>query len=268
MKQTFTTSILAAAALLPAFCDAYWLMSSNNVLTTQRLDPIVTPGKVSGHVHSVVGGSNFGFEVTTEKLRQSQCTSIPIKEDKSNYWWPHLYFQWKNGSFSSVGGNPVIYYLFPDKPGSVKEFPANFGMISGNPNLRTYDKNSVAQQAVTFLCIQGDGVPATTHSELPSKNCKFSLRSQITFPSCWDGKNVDSPDHKSHVAFLSGGPDSGECKDPKFPVRLPRIFLEVYWGTDEWYKKRNQAMNPDQPFVFANGDPTGYGPQTRRRLRR
>lgn len=40
-------------------------------------------------------------------------------------------------------------------------------------------------------------------------------------------QNLDSPDHKSHVAFLSGGPDSGTCSDPKYPVTLPRIFIEV-----------------------------------------
>ncbi|KAG7089962.1 hypothetical protein E1B28_011587 [Marasmius oreades] len=76
---------------------------------------------------------------------------------------------------------------------------------------------------------------------------------------CWDGKNVDSPDHKSHVAFPSGGPDTGGCSDPKFPVTLPRVFMEMYWGTADFKDHVQDAMNPEQPFVFANGDPTGYG---------
>lgn len=71
----------------------YWLMGANNFLTTQRVDPVVHPGIVSTHVHSVLGGSNFGLNITTDDLRKSECTSIPILEDKSNYWFPHLYFQ-------------------------------------------------------------------------------------------------------------------------------------------------------------------------------
>ncbi|THU93861.1 hypothetical protein K435DRAFT_669445, partial [Dendrothele bispora CBS 962.96] len=64
-----------------------------NVLTTQRLDPILTPGIVSAHfciltIRLVLGGSNFGLNVSTSSLLESECTSIPIMEDKSNYWYP------------------------------------------------------------------------------------------------------------------------------------------------------------------------------------
>lgn len=71
----------------------------------------------------------------------------------------------------------------------------------------------------------------------PRANCACSacavsisgnhLRRAQNMPSCWDGKNVDSPNHTSHVAFPSGGPDSGTCNDPRYPVTLPRIFMEV-----------------------------------------
>uniref|UniRef100_A0A8H7XJJ2 DUF1996 domain-containing protein n=1 Tax=Psilocybe cubensis TaxID=181762 RepID=A0A8H7XJJ2_PSICU len=134
----------------------------------------------------------------------------------------------------------------------------SFRMISGDPTLRTYDPTSFAQQAVTFLCLDFNGV-STKHNELPSGPCPSGIRAQINFPSCWDGKNLDSPDHKSHVAFLSNGPDSGTCSDPKFPVVLPRIFMEVYWGSQDFDSVRSQARNTSQPFVYAHGDPTGYG---------
>lgn len=228
--------------------NAYWLMGAS-FITTERLDPIVNPGTVSGHVHSVVGGSNFGPESSTELLRSSQCTSVPIKEDKSNYWFPHLYFQWANGSFSSVNGGAVIYYLFPDKAGTTTAFPPNFRMLSGSPTKRSYDANSFAQRAIDYLCLDFNG-KTTKHTGLPEKNCPSGIRSQVNFPSCWNGKDLDSPNHKSHVAYRSGGPDSGECTDPNFPVSLPRIFLEVYWATADFDKVRSQAMKPEQPFVY------------------
>jgi hypothetical protein len=109
-----------AVLFLVHLCEAYWLMASStasfctwiapvdqnkdNIITTQRLDPVVSPGGVSTHAHSgkldaysfystslivlVLGGSNFGLNTSTAALRTSSCTSIPIPEDKSNYWFP------------------------------------------------------------------------------------------------------------------------------------------------------------------------------------
>lgn len=248
MKLTLAFSALATFALLPSVVNAYWLMGIKNFITVERLDPIVNPGAVAGHTHGILGGSNFGMNVTTAKLRESECTSIPIPQDKSNYWFPLLYFQWKNGSFSSVDGGAVIYYLFDDKPGKTTAFPDDLRMLSGSPNLRSYDANSFAQQAISFLCLDFNG-QTTKHTGLPDGNCPSGVRAQVNFPSCWDGKNTDSPDHKSHVAFRSGGPDSGSCSDPKFPVEIPRIFVEVYWSTNTFDKVRSEAMNPTQPFL-------------------
>ncbi|KAJ7036815.1 hypothetical protein C8F04DRAFT_917588, partial [Mycena alexandri] len=231
-----------------------------DVITTERIDPIVSPGQVAGHVHTIMGGSNFRLSTNTSFLRQSECTSSPIKEDNSNYWAPTLYFQWKNGSFTSVSGNPVIVdYLFSDTPGVTTPFPDDFRMISGTPTLRSYNGSDYAQQAVTFLCLDFSGT-TTKYNQLPENvDCPSGIRAQINFPSCWDGVNSDSVDHKSHVAYLSGGPDSGTCADKKYPKTLPRIFMEMYLDTAGLYAQRSEAMNPAQPFVYAMGDPTGYG---------
>lgn len=244
-------SYLGVALWLTASANAYFLMSIGGGITKERLDPIVNPGGVSGHSHIVFGGSGFGRTTSTQRLEDSTCTSTAIKEDKSNYWVPLLYFQWANGSFTAVNGGAVVYYLFSDQPGTTTPFPPDFRMISGTPTLRTRDPNSFAQQAITFLCLDfsGNSGGTTKYDALPDKECPSGIRSQVNFPSCWDGKNVDSPDHKSHVAFRSGGPDSGDCKDPNFPVNIPRIFLEVYWASQDFDQYRSQAMNPNQPFV-------------------
>jgi len=247
-------TVVAGATLAQAF----WLMAMENTLTTQRLDPIVSAGKVSGHTHSIHGGSKFGITTNTSYLRQSKCTTTPIVEDKSAYWYPTVYFQWANGSFSHLEGNPVVYYLF-DKTVKTKAFPDDFRMLSGDPTLRTRDNSSPAQQAITFKCLNFQGA-ATDYVRFPPMGaCPSGVRAQVTFPSCWDGKNADSADHKSHVAFKSLGPDNGTCSDPKFPVTLPRVFLEVYLDTHQFDQHKSQAKNPDQPFVFSMGDPTGFG---------
>jgi hypothetical protein len=68
-------------------------------------------------------------------------------------------------------------------------------------------------------------------------------------------QNPDSEDHKSHVAFAT----DGKCTDPAYPVTLPQIQVEVHWDTAEFYSLAKHALNPKQPFVFSNGDATGYG---------
>ncbi|KAE9400895.1 hypothetical protein BT96DRAFT_1095870 [Gymnopus androsaceus JB14] len=223
------------------------------------MDPVVNPGEVSTHVHA---GYGFALEVNTSILQQSKCTSIPIQEDKSNYWFPVSSLP-NNGSFTSVSGNAArcsfgADYLFSDTVNTTA-FPNDFRMLSGDTTLRTLNASSFAQQAITFLCLQFSG-PSNRYNELPvGVSCPAGIRSQINFPSCWDGKNLDSEDHRSHVAFLSTGPDNGTCNDPRYPVTFPRIFMEVWWTTQDFESQRDQAMTPSQPFVFANGDPTGYG---------
>ncbi|CAK5271093.1 unnamed protein product [Mycena citricolor] len=286
-------------------CSAYWLMAANNILTSQRLDPVVSPGRVSTHVHSVVGGSNFGLNTSTAALRASACTSVPIPEDRSDYWFPccsdrgsaaeSVDDRWSNGSFTSADWGSIAVscacfgetggpstrrtdYLFNNTPGATTAFPddvesfaaphaaadhsyssSGCSLVPSDPTLRTLDPSSSAQQAVTFLCLDFNG-KSSRYNELPRGiSCPSGIRSQINFPSCWNGNDTDSPDHKSHVAFLSTGPDNGTCSDPGFPVTLPRIFMEVYWISQVFEGQRKQAMTPSQPFVFAHGDPTGYG---------
>ena len=76
-------------------------------LVVGRMDPIISPGTASGHVHAVQGGNAFALSMTDDQaLDQSTCTSSLVKNDKSNYWTPSLYFHADNGSFISV---PMFY---------------------------------------------------------------------------------------------------------------------------------------------------------------
>ena len=42
------------------------------------------------------------------------------------------------------------------------------------------------------------GAPCTGDDtfDLPKKQCGGGIRTTITFPTCWDGNNLDSPNHK------------------------------------------------------------------------
>lgn len=69
---------------------------------------------------------------------------------------------------------------------------------------------------------------------------------------CWNGKDLDSADHKSHMAYPDGV-NGGNCP-ATHPVRIPGVFFEAFYSVDKF--PHGAGTNP---FVWANGDPTGYG---------
>ncbi|THZ01447.1 WSC-domain-containing protein [Aureobasidium pullulans] len=260
-----STKVLGLAAALAAPAAAFFRMPCPGRIVTERADPIVSPGQVAGHVHTISGGNGFKFEMDYADARASDCSSCPIKQDLSNYWTPALYFQHQNGSFENVHqsgdgtgvyGGMTVYYLQRGGPNNdeLKAFPEGFRMLAGNPFKRNHT-DDFASEAVSFVCLDYSGGSSTTDG-LPDKKCPDGLRAQVFFPSCWDGVNLDSADHMSHMSYPVGGSyDSGKCPDTH-PVHLISIFYEVNYNTgdfdDEWY-------GSGQPFVFAQGDPTGYG---------
>ncbi|KAK0467674.1 hypothetical protein IW261DRAFT_1346128, partial [Armillaria novae-zelandiae] len=73
-----------------------------------------------------------------------------------------------------------------------------------------------AQQAVTILCLNFNCV-SIKYNELPvNQDCSSGIRSEINYLSRWRGKNVDSEDYKSHIAFTSTRPDNATCDDANY----------------------------------------------------
>jgi hypothetical protein len=99
--------------------------------------------------------------------------------------------------------------------------------------------------------------------------CEGGIRTQVTFPTCWDGVNLDSPDHQSHVAYaeipyepyvapLATHPytpeqQRGKCPEG-FPIMLPQVMYEVMFDTTPFNQKELWGKEGTQPFVFSMGD--------------
>ena len=113
-----------------------WTVDCGN-LATQRLDPIVFPGRdPAGHVHAIAGGSNFNETLTYPEMQSSQCTTCNAVEDKSNYWVPQMYIR-KNttGKFHYVDMRFSVYYKLQNDKGSVAPWnPLRPGDIKAFPN--------------------------------------------------------------------------------------------------------------------------------------
>ena len=48
----------------------------------------------------------------------------------------------------------------------------------------------------------------------------------LDFPDCWDGKHLDSPKHKEHVAFRAGS----NCP-ALFPIPIPAVKFVIFYKT-------------------------------------
>lgn len=184
-------------------------------------------------------------------------------------------FMFPNGSTTMVnqdGGMLVYYFVYGSDP---QPFPQGFRMVAGDQYLRNFtgpvpdpptsewsadDKTqfSLSQKALGFNCLHydtGSDEDSLYRHTLPDKqfvdeNCSDGLRLELMFPSCWNGVDVDSPDHKSHMAYPDLVKD-GQCPEG-FGTRLVTLFFETKYDTQDF-------RGVDGQFVLATGDPTGCG---------
>ncbi|KAK0650748.1 hypothetical protein QBC41DRAFT_389973 [Cercophora samala] len=254
-------------------------------LVVDRIDPLVNPGSIpSPHLHQIVGGNSFRPDMSHpnhDLVSNSTCTSCTFTEDLSNYWTAVLFFRARNGTYKRVpqeqeemlrGNGGITVYYIPSTtittPGTVKAFRPGFRMLVGDAAKKEGPDAGPAPVKVCHRCMPESGdnrnlnCASPDTEKLPSKPCVGGIRSVITFPTCWDGVNLDSPDHMSHVAYAKGagaydvGP-TGKCPETH-PVVIPQVMYEVRWRTDLFSDPDLWPEDGSQPFVWSTGDGKGF----------
>ncbi|KAI0405393.1 hypothetical protein F4802DRAFT_614788 [Xylaria palmicola] len=247
-------------------------------LVVDRLDPLVTPGEVpSPHLHQIVGGTAFNASMNPSKdlPAESTCTTCQFSEDFSNYWTAVLYFKARNGTykrvpqvanvgFDGVNAGMTIYYMQDglynlQQTSKVTAFKPGFRMFIGNVTARSREDMERYRQ-VTYTCLHEKITRDPQILDFPSEPCKEGIMTALRFPTCWDGKNLDSPDHMSHMAYPESGTfeTGGPCPE-SHPVRMSQLFFEVNWDTRQFNNPEDWPEDGSQPFVWSFGDSTGYG---------
>ena len=159
------------------------------------------------------------------------------------------------GDGDDTNGGMTVYYLQrrgDNQTEQLHAFPEGFRMIAGDPDTRSYD-GSLAAQGISFNCL-GANLPET--NGMPNYMCPGGLRAQVFFPQCWDGKSLDSADHKSHMSYPAGTIYNGGNCPSTHPVHMISIFFEILYDTARF---ENEWVDGKNPFVFSQGDATGYG---------
>ena len=176
-------------------------------------DPIVLPGKPgASHDHTFVGNRTTDASSTFGSLRSAPTTCMR-SDDTAAYWVPTLY----QGTTAVLPMAATIYY----RRGTLTEvstFPNNLRMIAGDATATSPQ----SMRVTTWSCGLVSGVDrSSTVPTCPDARGSF-LRLHIRFPECWDGRRLDSADHKSHMAYAtrSGCPTT-------HPVEVPQI-TQIY----------------------------------------
>jgi hypothetical protein len=182
-----------------------------NCTVTHRLndDPIVFPGLPgASHNHTFVGNPTTPAATTPPALLGGP-TSCQDPKDASSYWFPTLL---QNGVPVAPERVTVYYKSGVSDYRTVRPFPAGFRLVVGDARA-----TSVTAFKGTWTC--GGHLFTDIPSSCPAGS---SLIVRLMAPSCWDGVNLDSPNHKSHMVY----PVSGVCP-ADHPAPLPMLQMKV-----------------------------------------
>lgn len=78
-----------------------------------------------------------------------------------------------------------------------------------------------------------------------------NIELMLTNCRCWDGKNLDSPDHQSHMfnTIKSDGFMNAPACPSSHPVRMPQVTFETTWDTTKFNSMWTSGAQ--NPFVWS-----------------
>jgi hypothetical protein len=180
-------------------------------------DPIVFPGQPGkAHLHAYFGNTAADAMSTADSLRDSgDSTCRGGTANRTAYWAPAVI---------DADGKPVkpnrleTYYKSGYngiEPGEVQAFPSGLRMIAGDAKSTSTQTHAYWGCRANYIGHPGD---------IPTCPAGDEVAMVVEFPQCWDGKNLDATDHKSHMAY----PLDGECP-ATHPVAIPAITMNVVY---------------------------------------
>ena len=221
-------------------------------------DALVFPGQPGvSHLHTYFGVLSDA-NTTSANIRSapwSTCAGGTL--NKTAYWMPAL-IDTKDGTPLKPASNNVYYkgsYFFDaatDAP-RIVPVPVGLHLIVGSAA-----NTDPAQGSARFICYgpsgENPGWKRTIAAAYADGTCvpggDFNI--EIGFPICWDGVNLDSPDHRSHVVDpvqLMRAPFTWSCP-ADHPARLPTISYNIHYtipdstAVSRWYLSSDHYPAP------------------------
>lgn len=153
-------------------------------------------------------------------MQRAVCTTARVGADKSNYWYPTMYYMHENNTYEAMTPLNTRIYYFTKNETNMNPFPPGLRIISGTAMSR--DVNDTRTVGVQFTCGNGDPESKYMPNGTSHPSCE-SLHVGIHFPSCGLASQVlDSENHFDHLTWpldSAGNPDpnAGLCP-PSHPM--------------------------------------------------
>jgi hypothetical protein len=205
----------------------------NNQNKHQNTDNIViAPGKPDGaeHLHDYVGNLDTTFASTEDSLAAGGTTCG--NGDQSTFFWPILRNRSADDGFDQASAKDKNNIGDPVLPAQVKiEFRGNaqsqvvamprfLRLFSGDAKTIT---NGLKNARPTYSCTGMENQVTNKYPLCPQGSTVESIHD---YPGCWDGQNVDSANHRDHLAFADQ--QSGACPDG-FKA-IPQLRITLVYG--------------------------------------
>jgi len=216
-------------------------------------DPIVYPGRPgAAHLHTFFGNTGTNAASTEQSIRDtgsSTCQGGTI--NRTAYWVPSM--------IDTATGKPiapdfaVFYYKqgYTLAPSSIiQPMAAGLRMIAGDPT-----NSKPGSPGVRFKCIGGPNNSNDQYgSEIPNCDVGALVIQEIFFPQCWDGRNLDSPDHKSHMSYVVQLTGGYTCPSTH-PVALPQVTFNISYTVQTKDSAKAWRLSSD---TYDTSLPAGY----------
>ncbi|SES48550.1 DUF1996 domain-containing protein [Actinokineospora terrae] len=203
--------ITAPSATPSASTGSYAVDCGRNEDGHRNSDNLVaSPGVRDGahHLHDYVGNVATDAFSTDDVLASAKTTCRD--GDLSSYYWPVLRL---GGHHGEVRTPDSVSITFVGSPVSeVVAMPRFLKTVTG-------DAKAGPSARGTWSCAGFTDRISLSYPSCPSGSRTLRV---YEFPSCWDGKGIDSPDHKAHLRFPGA---DGWCPRSSFPV--PKLRVEV-----------------------------------------
>jgi hypothetical protein len=257
-----TLNVAATTELAPSGDGAFRTACKTSHMAFD--DPIVYPGQTGrSHLHTFFGNTGANAHSTAESLRTTgNSTCRGGIANRSAYWVPTM-IDTKDGTPlvpSSIGTYYKNGYVAAE---TIQPIPTGLRMIAGTPSAAGPVAGALAMR---FKCIGGPNNQNGLYGPTIG-NCDLGahLVSEVFFPQCWDGVNLDSPDHKSHMSYSLSVPNPAQpgaymrvCP-ATHPVALPQVTFNVVYQVTEKDAPLRWRLSSDNYDRSAPGGYSSHG---------
>jgi hypothetical protein len=213
-------------------------------------DAIVYPNQPgASHLHVYFGNTSIDYSSTTTdsvRLRgNSTCAGGSL--NRSAYWVPAL-VDTRTGTPVAPTSNVVYYKAFGDTS-NVQPMPLGLRELAGS--MRQSKPEDVDLAKTAWRCKDKTGqiaVPTGVFASIPNCPVGSYLWLVVNLPTCWNGRDLDSPDHRAHMAYAGTCPAS-------HPVRIPNISYHIEYKIEKANDPQYWRLSSD---MYSSAQPGGY----------